>query len=128
MPSQKTIFLFPNSIQETLGLGQAAFVSKHNSLPKAYINYLFFDKENNFKNGGYRQVSEAALGSFEELSLDFAPEEEGTMIIYTANQTAEDLDVYMDDMMVLHTEGPIIRMDDYYPFGLTFNTSERSGF
>jgi len=34
----------------------------------------------------------------------------------------------MDDMMVLHTEGPIVRVDDYYPFGLTFNSSERSGF
>jgi hypothetical protein len=125
--ARKQSVLFPNDVQDTLGLRQAALVSKDNSIPKAYINYLFFDKENNFKSGGYRQVSEAALGSFEELALDFMPEEEGTMMIYTANQTAEDLDVYMDDMMVMHTEGPIIRVDDYYPFGLTFNTSERSG-
>ena len=68
--------LFPNGLQETLGLGQEALVSKDNSLPKAYINYLFFDKDNNFKSGGYRQVSETALGSFEELSLEFTPEEE----------------------------------------------------
>jgi RHS repeat-associated protein len=73
-------------------------------------------------------VSEAALGSFEELDLEYVPEEEGTMMIYTANQTAEDLDVYMDDLTILHTEGPIIRVDDYYPFGLTYNSSERSGF
>ena len=126
--ARKQSVSYPDSIQETLGLSQAALVSKDNSIPKAYINYLFFDKENNFKNGGYRQVSEAALGSFEELALDFVPEEEGTMMIYTANQTAEDLDVYMDDMMVMHTEGPIIRVDDYYPFGLTFNSSERSGY
>jgi RHS repeat-associated protein len=50
------------------------------------------------------------------------------MMIYTANQTAEDLDVYMDDLTILHTEGPIIRVDDYYPFGLTYHTSERTGY
>jgi RHS repeat-associated protein len=115
-------------IQETLGLGQAGLVSKDNTIPKAYINYLFFDTENNFKKGGYKQVSEAALGSFEELDLEYVPEEEGTMMIYTANQTAEDLDVYMDDLTILHTEGPIIRVDDYYPFGMTYHTSERTGY
>jgi RHS repeat-associated protein len=128
MPNQKTIFLFPNGIRETLGLGQVGLASKDNNIPKAYINYLFFDKEGTFKKGGFKQVSEAALGSFEELSLEYFPEEEGTMMIYTANQTAEDLDVYIDDMAILHTEGPIIRVDDHYPFGLTFNTSERSGY
>jgi RHS repeat-associated protein len=115
-------------IQETLGLGQAGLVSKDNTIPKAYINYLFFDKENTFKKGGYKQVSEAALGSFEELDLEYVPEEEGTIMIYTANQTAEDLDVYMDDLTILHTEGPIIRVDDYYPFGMTYHTSERTGY
>jgi hypothetical protein len=61
--ARKQSVSYPDSIQETLGLSQAALVSKDNSIPKAYINYLFFDKENNFKSGGYRQVSEAALGS-----------------------------------------------------------------
>jgi hypothetical protein len=98
--ARKQSVLFPNGIQKTLGLGQSALVSKDNSIPPpANINNLFFDKDNNFKSGGYRQVSESALGSFEELSLEYFPEEEGTMMIYTANQTAEDLDVYMDDMM-----------------------------
>jgi len=68
------------------------------------------------------------MGSFETLSLDYVPEEEGKMMIYTSNQTAEPLDVFMDDMMVLHNEGPIVRVDDYYPFGMNFNSSERSGF
>jgi hypothetical protein len=61
--TKKQSIIFAPGIQETLGLGQAGLVSKDNSIPKAYINYLFFDKENNFKSGGYRQVSEAALGS-----------------------------------------------------------------
>ena len=115
-------------MQEIFTIGQAGLISSDNSVPKAFINYLFFDQDNEFKKGGFKQVSEQALGSFETLSLDYVPEEEGTMMIYTSNQTAEPLDVFMDDMMVLHTEGPIVRVDDYYPFGLTFNSSERSGF
>ena len=42
------------------------------------------------------------------LSQDYMPEGDGTMMIYTANQTAEDLDADMDDMMVMHIEGSII--------------------
>lgn len=48
--------------------------------------------------------------------------------IYVANQTDEDLNVYFDDLTIEHIEGPIVQTDDYYPFGLTFNSSERSGF
>ena len=55
------------------------------------------------------------------------PQEEGYMMVYTANQTNEDLNVYFDDMAVTHTSGPIIRTDDYYPFGMTFNTSVLDG-
>jgi hypothetical protein len=81
----KQSFSLPKSTKETLGLSEAPLVLKDNSIPKAYINYLFFDKENNFKSGGYRQVSEAALGSsrsefgtgFEELSLDFSHQKAG---------------------------------------------------
>jgi RHS repeat-associated protein len=118
----------PQGMQEIFTIGQAGLISSDNSVPKAFINYLFFDQDNEFKKGGFKQVSEQALGSFETLSLDYVPEEEGTMMIYTSNQTAEPLDVFMDDMMVLHTEGPIVRVNDYYPFGMTYRSSERSGF
>ena len=39
--TRKPSVLFPNGIQETLGLGQAGLASMDNSIPKAYINYLF---------------------------------------------------------------------------------------
>jgi len=48
-------------------------------------------------------------------------------MVYTANQTDEDLDVYFYQMTVAHTSGPIVRVDDYYPFGMTFNTGELAG-
>lgn len=113
---------------DVLGAGQAAAFSDNNTIPKAYINYMFFDRNRQYKRGGFKQVSSAALNAFETLTLNFKPEEEGYMMIYVANQTNEDLDVHFDDLTVEHLEGPIIRTDDYYPFGLTFNSSERSGF
>ncbi len=115
-------------LNDILGAGQAAVFSTDDAIPKAYINYLFFDKNKQYQSGGFQQVSTAALNSFEALSLDFFPDEEGYMIIYVANQTDEDLNVYFDDMAIEHIEGPIVQTDDYYPFGLTFNSSERSGY
>ncbi len=123
-----------NAVKEALATGQAGLWHSHafafakdETIPKAYLNYLFFDKDMNYKSGGFQQVTEDALGNFEDLKLDYVPEEEGYMMIYTANQTSENLNVYFDDMAVTHTSGPIIRTDDYYPFGMTFNTSVLDG-
>jgi RHS repeat-associated protein len=49
------------------------------------------------------------------------------MMMYVANETNEDLNVYFDDLTVVHSEGPVIRKDDYYPFGLSYNTSTLGG-
>lgn len=38
---------------------------------------------------------------------------------------AELIDVFFDDLKVTHTKSPIIQTDDYYPFGLTFNSYRR---
>ncbi len=31
------------------------------------------------------------------------------------------VDVFFDDLKVEHVRGPVVQMQDYYPFGLTFN-------
>jgi len=115
-------------LNDVLGAGQAAAFSTNNTIPKAYINYMFFDRNRQYTSGGFKQVSTAALNSFETLTLSFSPAEEGYMMIYVANQTNENLNVFFDDLTVEHIERPIVRTDDYYPFGLTFNSSERSGY
>ena len=35
------------------------------------------------------------------------------------------LDVFFDDFGVEHVKSPVVQMDDYYPFGLTFNNYQR---
>jgi hypothetical protein len=55
--------------------------------PPAYLNYLFFDKEMNYKYGGYTQMSEAAYEdgtdrSHERLFQEVVAEEPGYFYIY----------------------------------------------
>lgn len=35
------------------------------------------------------------------------------------------VDVFFDDLKVTHTKSPVIQANDYYPFGLTFNSYQR---
>jgi RHS repeat-associated protein len=131
MLSSKGIVTETTGIAEALsgGLGtaEAGLMGDESGVPMAHLNYLFFDKDMKFKKGGFERISEAGNGKYEELSLSFIPEEEGYLMVYTSNQTAEDLNVFFDDLTVSHSSGPIVRVDDYYPFGLTFNTSTLSG-
>jgi len=94
---------------------------------KSRLQYLYFDNDYKFKKSGFRQVSEQGKGDFETLTLEHIAEEDGFMMMYVANETNEDLNVYFDDLTVVHSEGPVIRKDDYYPFGLSYNTSTLGG-
>jgi len=114
-------------LNQALAAGGAGLLAKDNGIPKAYLNYIFFDAEMKTKSANFKQVSEAAHGSFEKLELEFIAEEEGYLMAYTSNETNEDLNVFIDQMSLTHTTGPIVRMDDYYPFGMVYKTSELDG-
>ncbi len=34
--------------------------------------------------------------------------------------------MFFDDLRVVHSEGPVVQRDDYYPFGLTFGSYSRA--
>ncbi len=116
-----------NELQSVLGAGQVAAFSDNDEIPKAYLQYLYFDNVYKFKKSGFRQISKQGEGSFETLTLEHVAEEDGFMMMYVANETNEDLNVFFDDLTVVHSEGPVIRKDDYYPFGLSYNTSTLGG-
>ena len=46
------------------------------------------------------------------------------MYIYLSNEEQGD-EVYFDDFKVEHVKSNIVQSDDYYPFGHTFNSSQR---
>jgi len=49
----------------------------------------------------------------------------GYVYIYLSNESPTTVEVYFDDFKVTQTKSPVIQQDDYYPFGLTFNSYQR---
>lgn len=110
--------------------------SEPSDIPKAYLNWLVFDK--NFvpiaNKSGFRRISAAAMESG-VLAPEGVPHEKlesplieinepGYVYIYLSNEELGK-EVYFDDFKVTHTKSPVIQSDDYYPFGLTFNSYKR---
>jgi RHS repeat-associated protein len=49
----------------------------------------------------------------------------GYVYIYLSNENETPVEVFFDDFWVEHVKSPVVQMDDYYPFGLTFNSYSR---
>jgi RHS repeat-associated protein len=47
--------------------------------------------------------------------------EAGYAFVYLSNEHPTQVDVYFDDLKVTFAKSRVVQMDDYYPFGLTFN-------
>lgn len=100
--------------------------------PRAYLNWLVFDRNYGFITGGFRQISTTA----KEAGTDVAHEliampqaitinQPGYVYIYLSNENATPVEVYFDDFKVMHTKSPVIQSDSFYPFGLTFDSYTR---
>jgi RHS repeat-associated protein len=102
--------------------------------PKAYLNYIVFDRDFNYINGGFKRVSDAPKEdgtnvAHERLAFDGTERvvitEPGYIYVYLSNENETPVDVYFDDFRVDHIKGPIVNTQDYYPYGLTFNAYQR---
>ncbi|MBT1689151.1 RHS repeat-associated core domain-containing protein [Dawidia soli] len=105
--------------------------------PKAYLNYLIFDRDFNYLDGGFERLTAdgretGALlpegSGFDELSFaegDIKIMEPGFVYIYFSNENDNRVEVFFDDFTVTHTKSPVVQVDDYYPYGLTFNSYQR---
>ncbi|WP_276374884.1 Ig-like domain-containing protein [Chryseolinea sp. H1M3-3] len=102
--------------------------------PKAYLNYMIFDKNFVFKTGGFKRLSDLPKENgtdvaHEKLAFEGAEriivKEPGYVYIYLSNENDTPVEVYFDDFKVKHSKGPIVSSQDYYPFGLAFNAYQR---
>jgi RHS repeat-associated protein len=121
---------FPFPIQ-----GSQNTASSNEVGPKAYLNWLVFKRDGTFllAQSGFDRLSNLPKEQGQDVAHErlFSPDititEPGFIYIYISNEESSPLEVYFDDFKVTHTsKTPIIQSDDYYPFGLTFNSYKRT--
>jgi RHS repeat-associated protein len=86
--------------------------------PKAYINYIILDEHFQYVSGGASPVSQS--GVVEDHSNDLqniSIPKNGYIYVYCSNESP--IDVYFDNLQVVHSHGPLLEETHYYPFGLT---------
>jgi RHS repeat-associated protein len=88
------------------------------SVPRAYVNWILFN--NQFvpiaSNCGFDLVSvspDAVKSHTPVVNIGTS----GYLYVYCSNES--NIDVYFDNLQVVHNRGPLVETNDYYPFGLT---------
>ena len=93
-------------------------------IPRAYLNYLFFDEQMVFKPelSGVVQVGKVG-GQWQQIGTDkITISANGYLNVYISNATGKD--VYFDWLHVNIYHGTLLQENHYYPFGLTLNMGE----
>lgn len=103
--------------------------------PKAYLNYILFDRAmNTVLDLGFQRITTNSReygqdASHDRLAFDgpnqILIKEPGYMYIYLSNENETNVEVYFDDFRVEHIKSPVVQVDDYYPYGLPYNSSRR---
>jgi len=96
--------------------------------PRGFVNYIFFDKDMNYVTAGFKQISDASNGtSVQVVADDFIADSEGFIFVYLSNETeGAEVVVSWDDFTIYHGKTNVVQTDDYYPFGLAFNSYSRT--
>lgn len=101
------------------------FLSSQNgsggTMPKAYLNILFFDEQFRFVPSQSEIIPVDTKGSGQTIyridgNAKEAPKD-GYAYVFVSNES-ENL-VYFDNLQITHERGPITEETHYYPFGLT---------
>ena len=110
-------------------------VGDDDNLPKAFVTILLFDNNYNLLDATWDQIdADGAQTSptlkqppHDLMSATYKVKEPGFAYIFVSNEHPAFVDIYFDDLTVTHTPSPIVSTSDYYPFGLTYNSSVRQG-
>ncbi|MDN5203083.1 DUF1593 domain-containing protein [Fulvivirgaceae bacterium BMA10] len=117
-----------NGVESGFGLYGFGGSTGSDTKPFAHLNYLLFDKNYVPEGGGFLSVPEGAY--FNSTRMAFNPiqiEKDGYIYVYLNNSSDSDNPVDFDDLTITHTQSPVVSSDDYYPFGLTFNSAQKIG-
>lgn len=88
-----------------------------NEIPNAYLKLDFYDKNNHWIGGQYKQITKDAENGWQELKIDpIVALEEGYVQVYVANEA--DIPVWFDDLRIAIQSSPMVQESHYYPFGM----------
>ena len=86
------------------------------TIPKANINWIFFDERFNYVNAGAERVgSSGTVKSHSKTGI--VVQKSGYIFVFCSNESPHN--VFFDNLQVIHSRGPILEETHYYPFGLT---------
>ncbi|MBT1688276.1 DUF6443 domain-containing protein [Dawidia soli] len=88
---------------------------------KLFVNIVVFDKDYNLLDVAYTASAESGA----EITASYTIGEPGYAYVYYSNEHPYQVNAYFDDIAITHTPSAVIQVDDYYPFGMTFNSSRR---
>ena len=92
--------------------------NQNTQIPKAYINYLFFDEQFKCVGSGFSKVGgNGELHPHHNDLQNIQVPKNGYVYIYCSNESP--VDVFFDNLQVIHTRGALLEETQYYPFGLT---------
>jgi len=93
------------------------------TIPRAYLNYIFFDENFNIipELSGVVQIG-ATAGQWNQIGLTnpITAKQNGYMTAYISNATA-GAPVWFDHFTITHYVGALVEENHYYPYGLTVN-------
>jgi RHS repeat-associated protein len=98
------------------------------SAPRAHVNIVIFDRNYNFLDAAFEQISDNAeqVGvspdvDHDYLMKEYTIKEAGFVFVYVSNNSP--VNVYFDDVTISHTPTNVIQYSEYYPFGLQTDRS-----
>ena len=87
------------------------------SKPKAYFNWILFDEQFQPVQEGSNFAQVQAPDQVNPLSASVDIPKSGYLYVYCSNES--NVDVFFDNLQVVHTKGALLENTHYYPFGLT---------
>ncbi len=87
----------------------------------AYLNYLIFSEDFTYQSAGFKELTTGSTYTLLDIP-NISITTSGYLVAYVSYESDNADRAFFDDFKVVHTQASVIQQDDYYPFGLTFNS------